>query len=417
MLRFRVLSLLAAACGLIAVSLAKSASAQVRPDVLPPEVESHYTPAVLSVGAAPHLVVGTDGRRHLVYELHVTNAAPAPLQIDGLEVLDGEGGEVLRAFSRAEVRDRMHPAGSRAPLDVLEPAQQGVLFLHVPLEARVEIPGQLAHRVRLSVPGVGVPAPLAALAGLRPDATSLEAVGGGTEVGEREAVAIGPPLAGPRWLAADGCCTATRHTRALLPVNSGFFLAQRFAIDWERLDEQHRIFEGDPLEVRSYFAYGAPVLAVAEGRVLRVIDGLPDQAPGELPEGVTLAEADGNHVVLDLGDGVYALYAHLIPGSITVAEGDRVYRGQMLARVGNSGNTSAPHLHFHMMDGPSSLGSEGIPYVIDAFELTGRAPSTEAFDTAEREGTPLEVLPVERPGRRENELPLDQSLVAFPEVR
>lgn len=410
---------LAALAGLVPflVVAGLPAAAQVRDGHPPPATESRYTPAVLSIGASPRPVAGSDGRRHLVYELHVTNAAPAPLQIEGLEVLDGERGDVLLALGPGEVQDRMHPAGSRAPLGALQPAQRGVIFLHLPIEAPAPLPRTLAHRIRVSVPGAGIPPPLAALAALPPDAASMEVVGGRTEVGPANAVVIGPPLAGPRWLAADGCCTATRHVRALLPVNGAFFLAQRFAIDWERLDEDHRLFAGDPLDVRSYAAYDAPVLAVADAQVTRVVDGLPDQIPGELPEGITLAEADGNHVILDLGNGVYALYAHLIPGSITVAEGDRVRRGEVLARLGNSGNTSAPHLHFHLMDGPASLGSEGIPYVIDAFELTGRAPSTEAFDHAELHGTPLEVLPAEVPGRHQNALPLDQRVVTFPDAR
>jgi hypothetical protein len=67
------------------------------------------------------------------------------------------------------------------------------------------------------------------------------------------------------------------------------------------------------------------------------------------------------------------------------------------------------------MDGPSTLGSNGLPYVIDEFESKEKAPSTEAFDRAEIEGIPLEVVPVENPGIHKNELPLDQSVVVFPE--
>lgn len=129
---------------------------------------------------------------------------------------------------------------------------------------------------------------------------------------------------------------------------------------------------------------------------------------------MTLEEADGNHIVLDLGGGKYALYAHLKPGSVKVREGDTVKRGQVMAQVGNTGNTTAPHLHFHIMDGPSTLGSNGLPYVIDSFEVTGKVPSTEAFDKAEAEGTPLEIIVVDKVGTHENELPLDQRVVNFP---
>jgi murein DD-endopeptidase MepM/ murein hydrolase activator NlpD len=117
--------------------------------------------------------------------------------------------------------------------------------------------------------------------------------------------------------------------------------------------------------------------------------------------------------VLDLGAGRYALYAHLRAGSITVKPGDRVKRGQSIARVGNSGNTLAPHLHFHVMDTPSPLASNGLPYAIDAFEVTGSTKGTQAFDKAEADGTPLAIAPV-IPGRAvRNALPLDQFEISF----
>jgi hypothetical protein len=82
--------------------------------------------------------------------------------------------------------------------------------------------------------------------------------------------------------------------------------------------------------------------------------------------------------------------------------------------VGNTGNSSAPHLHFHVTEGPSTMGSNGLPYVIDSFELIEKTPSTDAFNKAEEEGTPLEVVPVDKPGIHKNELPLDQSVVLTP---
>ncbi len=106
--------------------------------------------------------------------------------------------------------------------------------------------------------------------------------------------------------------------------------------------------------------------------------------------GTTLETVGGNYIVLDLGGGRYAFYAHLQPDSLRAAVGDKVERGQVLALVGNSGNSTEPHLHFHVSDGVSPLGSEGLPYVLDSFELLG--------DDA---------------GVRERELPLQNDLVRF----
>ncbi len=179
------------------------------------------------------------------------------------------------------------------------------------------------------------------------------------------------------------------------------------------LNDAQRIYVGPRDQPGSYEIYGQEALAVANARVARVVDGLPEQTPGKFPEAITLAEADGNAVVLDLGDGRFALYAHLQPGSLRVHEGDRVKRGQVLGLVGNSGNSVAPHLHFHVMDSPSALDSNGLPYEIDAYEVVGHSPSTAAFDEAEEKGTPLALAPVTPPQRVQDALPLDQSIVRF----
>jgi murein DD-endopeptidase MepM/ murein hydrolase activator NlpD len=75
--------------------------------------------------------------------------------------------------------------------------------------------------------------------------------------------------------------------------------------------------------------------------------------------------------VLYLGGGRYGFYAHLQRGSVLVKPGDKVTAGQLMAKLGNSGNSSGPHLHFHVMNGPSVLGSEGLPYVFTTFQTAG----------------------------------------------
>jgi murein DD-endopeptidase MepM/ murein hydrolase activator NlpD len=122
-----------------------------------------------------------------------------------------------------------------------------------------------------------------------------------------------------------------------------------------------------------------------------------------LDQSLTLKDAGGYHVIVDIGGGRYAFYAHLKPNSITVKEGERVRRGQVLARLGNSGNTSAPHLHFHVMDAPLPLGADNnLPYVFDSFRFQG------FFDDN------LTPHLLDNPQHREDELPLSQSVEAFP---
>ena len=227
-------------------------------------------------------------------------------------------------------------------------------------------------------------------------------------------VVVGPPLRGERYIAADSCCDATRHTRAALPVNGRVWLAQRFAVDWEQMNAENRIYTGQQTSVASYVIYGKEAIAVADATVVSVIDGMPSQVPRHHAGCDFIDRADGNSVVLDLGGGRYALYAHLQAGSLRVHPGDKVKRGQTLGLVGNSGNSLAPHLHFHVMDGPSPMASNGVPYEIDSFQITGTTAGTAAFDEAEAKGTPLAIMPLTPPLAGRNSLPLDQLVISFP---
>jgi hypothetical protein len=186
---------------------------------------------------------------------------------------------------------------------------------------------------------------------------------------ERTTLEIGPPLAGKGWVAVNGCCGPDGvHRASSVTVNGKIYFAQRFAIDWMLLDAAGRLVHGDPSDVHSYPDYGAGVQAVADGTAIDTLDTLDDQVPGRLPDPrtVNIHNVDGNHIVLDLGNGFFAFYAHLQKSSVLVKPGQRVKRAQTLAKLGNTGNTSGPHLHFQIMDSPSALGSNGLPFVIDS---------------------------------------------------
>jgi hypothetical protein len=216
-------------------------------------------------------------------------------------------------------------------------------------------------------------------------------------------------------VAINGCCGVNGvHRSTGLSVNGEIYFAQRFAIDWMRLDESGRIVHGDPSDVHNYADYGAPVLAVADGTVAETLNSLDDQKPGTLPDPSTIniQNVDGNHIVLDLGGGVFAFYAHLQKGSVSIAVGDHVRRGQVLGKLGNTGNTSGPHLHFHLMEGRSPLGSNGIPYMLNSFALAGQVSEAQYAAAPGVEGVWNQGL-ASSPSPRHNELPLDLNIVNF----
>ncbi len=363
------------------------------------EATENMTPLLLAVHDAPVPFMGSDGHVHLVYELGMTNFSSAEIAVEKVEVMSE--GATLQTLDTAAVAGRLQPAGQRDSTGTLAKGTQALLFLNVTLASGAKVPADLSHRVSLRVSA----AP--------PGHQEFSETGGTTTVDRRPVASIGPPLRGAHYISADSCCDATRHTRAALPVNGRVWVAQRYAVDWEQTDAGGRIYAGPREKLESYAIFGQPVLAVADALVVSVIDGEPEQTPGSYPTNIPLDKADGNYVILDLGGHRYALYAHMQPGSIKVHSGEKVHLGQVIGLVGDTGNSIVPHLHFQVTDGPSSLSSNGLPYEISEFQVTGATAGTKAFDEAESNGTQLPVTPVVPPHAVKQAMPLDQLIISF----
>jgi Peptidase family M23 len=203
-------------------------------------------------------------------------------------------------------------------------------------------PGSDHHRLTIDPP-----------AGIPPSGAAWTFTGPAVQVDQRSPVIVSPPLAGPGWAALDSCCDGP-HRRAPYPIDGRWYLAQRFAIDFNQLDSQNRPGVGDPLLPSSFPTFGQPVYAVADGTVVVAVDGNPDLRVKRGPRGAHAGNAGGNRLVIDIGDGRFAVYAHPHKDSISVGPGDRVTRGHHIADVGSSGTTGGPHLHFQMTDRPRS---------------------------------------------------------------
>ncbi|WP_457935630.1 M23 family metallopeptidase [Mesorhizobium sp. 10J20-29] len=367
-----------------------------------PARELQLTPLVAEVVAPPRAVSGSDGQHHLVYELAVTNMTGGAMRIESLDVVDAASGKPVATLGPDALEGRVTPGARRGHETAeLSAYQFAVIFLHVAIPDGDALPARLLHEISANFELIG---------------KDMQMLVGETEVIATPPVLLGPPLRGKGYVVGDGCCDSIRHVRALLALGGQLFLAQRFAIDWEKIDENDTLVAGDTKDVANYHIYGEQVLAVADGEIVAMRNDLPDQVPGALPAGLPIDEADGNFVVLDIGAGAYVAYAHMRPGSVKVKAGDRVLRGDVLGEVGNSGNSQAPHLHLHVMDGDSALASNGVPYVFDAFAIAAvDEAGTEDFDKAEATGSPLTLTPHAPPSRFTNVLPLDLSIVDWPD--
>jgi hypothetical protein len=179
-------------------------------------------------------------------------------------------------------------------------------------------------------------------------------------------IAIGPPLLGGPWYCNNGIGAFTNHDWiGASDSTARLYVAQRFGCDLFKA--------GAASDINSY---GADVIAVADGRVVKAQDGIPENVRQDgvgyvMPVPLTNRTLTGNMIVLEIGNGRYAYYAHLQLGSLRVKVGDRVRKGQLLAKVGNSGNASGPHLHFHVCNTAGPNSCDPVPYVYTSYLLSG----------------------------------------------
>jgi hypothetical protein len=353
-----------------------------------------FTPLSAKVLAPPAPAVGTDGRRHLVYELELQNTQP--VRVDVLSLAVRAGDRTLRRVGPAEIPALMTTA--KRPGSTLAAGEAATLWLDVTV---ARIPRALRHRLSIRVTS--------------PEGESVPMTfdTAPTAVDTRPRPAIAAPLRGGLYLNFNGCCELTPHRTALFPIDGTPYLSERFAVDLIRIDAQGRGAAGDFSRNESFFTYGEGVHAVAAGRVIHTRNDVADNPPLNEPRGdsFTAETILGNHVVVRLRDGRYATFAHLQPGSVRVRPGQRVRTGQLLGRVGNSGQSGGAHLHFQLSGGPSPVASDGLPFAFARFSLVGAVGNVEQFLAG---AANADIEPLASPSRRGGELPLHAAVVRFP---
>ena len=313
----------------------------------------------------PPTVAVSDSGAFVAYELHVTNLTSTPMTLRRVEVIDDASrATVMSLADSALLRVIVRPA---PPIPAAQRARIGAglrayVYLWIPVDAN-HPPATLHHRLTFKPESRDTSKAVAD--------TSLEVLEGTLTPVERAAVVISPPVRG-EWAAFNGPSNSSGHRRLVLGLDGHVAIGQRFAIDFLQVDSTGSSHHGDPSRNENYYAYGTPLLAVADGIIVETKDSIPQNVPGINSRAVPidLVTVGGNHIAIDIGHGHYALYAHVQPGSLRVKVGDHVKRGQVVALLGNSGNSTEPHVHFQVADGPTFLSSEGIPYATD-FEVIG----------------------------------------------
>lgn len=420
-----LITLLLAAGGCTSNPQAESGGADGTEALAEVTVPDAFTPLTVEpIGQATFPFQGTDQKFHLAFDVQVTNATAVPASLEKVDVVDArDPSKVLVSFTGPQLVDpsckygdcnrlRLLPS-TRAADSAIPPQASRSLLIDFGFDSLDQFPTAVMLRLR----GTGATGPAAK------DPAPIDTVGAPFDISAGTPRTISPPVRGTNWIALNGCCNpGWPHRDALLPVNMKLNNSQRFAIDWKRTNDRGEFYTGDKTRNESYADYEAPVYAVADGTVVSTLDDIDANVPGRQPAMdpvlaamLTVQNVDGNHVILDIGGGVYAMYAHFIRGSLLVKPGDKVTKGQEIAKLGNTGNSNAPHLHFQLMNGPSFLEADGIPYVIDNFDYQGQV-SQEAMWDADYYLSGSFFGPARPPHAqpRTNQLPLQLAIVNFP---
>lgn len=197
-------------------------------------------------------------------------------------------------------------------------------------------------------------------------------------------VIIDFPLRGDNWVAYNS-------PGDRVPSHGTDMLGQRYAFDFLRVDDRTKLRTSPGSALRAYlvgtatrdcYAWDATIHAPFDAEVVGVRDGISERSwihpvrevVRMVRNAVTFKESKlpmilGNHVILRRTDGIFAGFAHLRPGSVAVAVGQSVRTGDVLGRVGHTGNSTNPHLHFQLMDTDDLMKAQGIPVAFRAYEV------------------------------------------------
>ncbi len=379
---------------------------------------------LIPLGAGTFPFLGSDQRYHVSYDLQLTNASRVPASLEKIEVVDGrDPARVLASFSGRQLVDAACPPGdcnrlrllpsADAPDAAIPPQESRALLVDVAFDSLAQAPPAVLHHVY----GTGAASPPASTP------TAIDYLAAPFDISAGTPRVIGPPVKGKNWVALNSCCDiGWPHRTSLASLNGKLGNSQRLAIDWKQVNDQGEFYVGDKTRNESYVDYGSTIYAVADGTVVGTLDTEEANAPGVLPAAdpvlaarLTVGNVDGNHIVQDIGGGAYAMYAHLLKGSLMVKVGDKVRKGDPIAQLGNTGNSNASHMHFQLMDGPSLLEADGLPYVIDTFTYLGQVPPERVLAADDfLTGMFLPATPTADQPRTE-QLPMVLAIVDFPE--
>ncbi len=249
------------------------------------------------------------------------------------------------------------------------------------------------------------------------------------EVNDVPVISIGLPVKKGIWYMEAGPSPINDHRNYTTATKSQYdsiqngyklgYCNQRFAIDFDKVWEDGLFNKNKGTQNTDYYSYLEDLIAVADGIVVGVIDSLPDNPnPPEIEEFKKPSDGTGNLVLLDIGNGIIANYAHCVAYSIKVHVGDTLKKGDFIAKIGNSGNSTGPHLHFHLskpdytkLERTDIMGmfiaAEGVSFVFDDY-IEYHVVSGKFADNVEKKDEPF-IL--NQPKKVRNTMPYNKDFI------
>ncbi|WP_308468368.1 M23 family metallopeptidase [Rathayibacter soli] len=340
------------------------------------------------------IVRGSDGANHVEYNLRLDNGFSGPVTLTSVTVVDPDGHDLMKVDgARLAAATQSLFAGTSSA--VIAASAAAVVEVDLVLPTGKPVPAHVSNQIDYTLPA----GPNAVIV----ERTQVDGIT--VRVDRTSAVQIAPPLTGNGWLATSACCSPNLHRDLRLPVNGRRVATpETFAVDWAKV-KGDRVYDGSGNTNQEFYGFGASVLAVADGTVVSAVDGIAESTPFEPKAAESKESFGGNAVILKIDDGVYAFYAHLQTGSVTVHVGDEVKTGDVIGKLGNTGPSTGAHLHFGLLDSLDIVTGTSLPFVLTKATLTG------TVDFAAITGDTLVIAPESRILRKA--YPLYATIVDF----
>jgi murein DD-endopeptidase len=329
------------------------------------------------------------------YEIYLTNFSTDTFKLKRLFIVNSSDSFIHFTMQNQELKNSYNKIGSITKDTTLRLLPGNSAVIYVELSLQKEQIKEVTHRISFEIAG-------------KENLGEVSIETSATKCSLDTPLVLGAPLKDGCWAAIYEPSWEKGHRRAIYTMNGKARIPGRYAIDFIKLDSNGKYANADENVVKNWFGYEVDVVAVTDGIVSSTRDDFSESPTLSEHPKYTADKATGNYLSIKIGNNQFAFYEHLKPKSIKVKIGQSVKKGDVIASLGFTGQTTGPHLHFHVADADSPLGAEGIPFVFEQFEMLGSYQDFKDFGKT----IWTQINDLKQSNRRE-ELPKSNTVIKF----